>query len=330
MKNATKRLFLSALLLFVLCIPCSARDTETVPAAGYAGFADVAPNSYCYDAVKLCCEAGLLKGTSDTTFSPTAPLTYPQLTVLAARLHHILNYGDGVLLALPADPDDYVRFYDGDTQVGNLSDVEENSWFCDGQHLCVAFRENFTPPVLLRVEIGFPDSGFHYEAASWILPELGGGVWVVEGADMRDLASHLNAYMWSCQAAKEAGAWDQWWFPASYYLDYQENIDLLTTPHMESPSFDGTAWREAFAALLWSVSRDLPVLNPDPAIPDVPGERYDYRQTAAIRWLYQAGILNGTDAQGTFRGASPLNRGQATVMLARVLDPSLRIGASDT
>ena len=91
-----------------------------------------------------------------------------------------------------------------------------------------------------------------------------------------------------------------------------------------------SAWREDFAALLWSVAGDLPVLNPDPAIPDVPGERYDYQQTAAIRWLYQAGILNGTDAQGTFRGASPLNRGQAAVMLSRVLDPSLRIGASDT
>lgn len=330
MKRTISALLL-AVFLSILYIPCGARDAEVPKSRAYTGFADVAEDSWCYDAVKLCYEAGLLNGTSDTAFSPNAPLTYAQLTVLSARLHHILKGGDGVLPTLPADADDYVRFYDGDgKQVGNLSDVEGNSWFFDGHYLSVSFREDFTPPFPLRVEIGFPDSGFHYEAASWVLPELGGGLWIVEEADMRELASHLNGYMWSCQAAREAGAWDQWWFPASYYLDYRENIDLLTTPHMESPDFDGSAWREDFAALLWSVCGDLPVLNQDPAIPDVPGKRYDYQQTAAIRSLYRAGILNGADALGSFRGTASLTRAQAAVMLARVLHPALRIGACNS
>ena len=42
MRKSTQSLFLSALLLFVLCNPCAARVTGSAPAAGYAGFADVA------------------------------------------------------------------------------------------------------------------------------------------------------------------------------------------------------------------------------------------------------------------------------------------------
>lgn len=324
--------FISALLLAVFlsvtCIPCAATDTAVPKVREYTGFSDVAEGSWCYDAVKLCYEAGLLNGTSDTAFSPDGPLTYAQLTVLSVRLHHILKGGDGVLPGLPADADDYVRFCDGDgKQVGNLSDLWENSWQGDGQTLQALFsRQVVEGTALLRVEIGFPEDGFYRQAEGYVLPS-GQALWNVKEEDTAGLASHLNGYMWSCKAAKEAGAWDQWWFPASYYLDYRENIHTLPTPHMESPSFDGSAWREDFAALLWSVSGDLPVRNPNPTIPDVPGERYNSLQSTAIRSLYQAGILNGTDAQGTFRGASPLNRGQAAVMLARVLDPALRMGA---
>jgi hypothetical protein len=40
--------------------------------------------------------------------------------------------------------------------------------------------------------------------------------------------------------------------------------------------------------------------------------------------FYNAGILNGTDKYGSFRGDAPLTRGQAAAILARVVDPAQR------
>ena len=44
--------------------------------------------------------------------------------------------------------------------------------------------------------------------------------------------------------------------------------------------------------------------------------------------FYNAGILTGSDDYGTFRGLSPLNRGQAAAMLARIVSPAQRVKSS--
>ena len=41
--------------------------------------------------------------------------------------------------------------------------------------------------------------------------------------------------------------------------------------------------------------------------------------------LYQAGVLTGVDQAGNFGGGRELTRAQAAIMLARVLDPALRV-----
>ena len=47
--------------------------------------------------------------------------------------------------------------------------------------------------------------------------------------------------------------------------------------------------------------------------------------SAAILRLYQAGVLTGVDEAGNFGGERELTRAQAAIMLARVLDPALRV-----
>lgn len=88
-------------MTLALCIPCAAAETAVPKVRDYAGFTDVPEGSWCHEAVKLCYEAGLINGTSAASFSPDGSLTYEQLVVLTARLHHILNGGDGVLPAAP-------------------------------------------------------------------------------------------------------------------------------------------------------------------------------------------------------------------------------------
>ncbi len=81
----------------------------TVPALGYdagnlvpqkrsgtAPFTDTR-NSWCAQAVQTVYEAGLMSGKTTQSFAPQDPLTNAQILVICARLHSLLNGGDGVL-----------------------------------------------------------------------------------------------------------------------------------------------------------------------------------------------------------------------------------------
>ena len=60
-----------------------------------AAFADVANGSWYTDAAGLCYVTGLLNGTGNGNFSPSRSVTIGEAAALAARIHHILNGGDG-------------------------------------------------------------------------------------------------------------------------------------------------------------------------------------------------------------------------------------------
>ena len=68
---------------------------------------------------------------------------------------------------------------------------------------------------------------------------------------------------------------------------------------------------------------ELKTLRRVETIPDVaPGDSF----ADEIFLLYRAGILNGSDAQRTFRGESRVLRAELAAMLARLIDPAQRIG----
>lgn len=81
--------------------------------------------------------------------------------------------------------------------------------------------------------------------------------------------------------------------------------------------------RQTFSDLLLLVLNNagvkLPVINDlTQATPDLIPE---YNRYSLYRW----GILNGTDAYGTYGAWDNLNRGQAAAILARVVDPAQRL-----
>ena len=104
----------------------------------------------------------------------------------------------------------------------------------------------------------------------------------------------------------EPGAWyrDAWYYAANNQL-----VHVL-------PARNGTATRYEFANTLWQVA-DAPEINQIKVLPDC-GD-------SPVLDLYNWGILNGKNKYGSFCGKSTLTRAECAAMLARVLDPGLRL-----
>ena len=81
------------LICLLLTMPACATGTDQ-PAAGSAektadqttGFTDVPADAWYAGAVQYCREKGLMSGTSDTAFSPEAPLTRAMLATVLHRM----------------------------------------------------------------------------------------------------------------------------------------------------------------------------------------------------------------------------------------------------
>ena len=86
---------------------------------------------------------------------------------------------------------------------------------------------------------------------------------------------------------------------------------------------DNVCTRQTFSDLLLlvldSADISLPVLN------DLTQATPDLLPDCSTYSLYRWGILNGTDAYGTYGAWDRLNRGQAAAILARVVDPAQRL-----
>ena len=108
----------------------------------------------------------------------------------------------------------------------------------------------------------------------------------------------------------------------------QEKHIAYATDHGIFCDFDDVsqpATRAEFAAILSSAFPDeaLAAINTvaDNGIPDV---TTDMTHADAIYRLYRAGIINGSDAVGTFYPTSNINRGAACAIATRMCDTALR------
>lgn len=126
---------------------------------------------------------------------------------------------------------------------------------------------------------------------------------------------------------EQAAPGEAWWLPAAqYYLAMDGNT--ADDPAQFAEIAGTPSSRLSFALqMAWSTpAEDLPAVNTVEEVPDFTADRYtddDLRQS--ILTLYRAGILNGVDQWGKFDPCGTLTRGQAAAMLARVIDPSLRL-----
>lgn len=108
-KRRFSALFLTLTLLFCT-LPATAAEGDgwLVPKVQEASvFTDMA-GVWCEEAVQMVCEAGLMQGRSDGSFSPSSDLMPEHVVTICARLYDLLTGGDGVL----PEPADGQNWYD--------------------------------------------------------------------------------------------------------------------------------------------------------------------------------------------------------------------------
>lgn len=331
---------LTAVFLSALSIPCGATGTETTTSREYPRFSDVAEGGASYEAVKLCYERGLMNGTSETAFNPQGKLTIAQLVVLAARLYDLQNGGDGTVPDLPDLSGSYLRFYDSEGTLFASYSRPEELQFNARERPYISLSDGPDDPGLpetCRLEIGFEGYN-HIKVFEGVKESYGSAGGFMNqgfvGTGYRFDGGRFTALPGTQYVEQYK---DAWWFPAVFYLGSEgvmgfdgelvyrasggnDNYDPLTRFSSDN------AARSLFAWLVDRTAGELPVLNEAVNVPDVtPDETLD---AAAILRLYQAGILTGVDQAGNFNGAGELTRAQAAMMLARVLEPSLRVRAA--
>ncbi len=218
-KSRLAALFL-ALALLLCILPVSAVENGwLVPKQrSYPGFTDV-KGTWCESYVETVCEAGLMTGKTAERFDAVSSLTYAQITVITARLHALLNGGNGELPA-PA---------------------EGEAWYQPAADYLKTHCDNDTLLYLVKA--------------------------LERGSNRPNAACGRGSFVWML-----AGV-----LPES---------TLIPINHVS-------------------------------IVPD--------DTDADVLKFYQAGILGGSDAYGTFDAAASLTRGAAAAMLARVVDPNQRL-----
>ncbi len=338
-------IILTAVFLSALSIPCGATDTEATTYRDYPGFADVAEGSASYEAIKLCYERGLMNGTSDTAFNPQGKLTVAQLVVLAARLYDLQCGGDGTVPDLPDLSQPYLRFYDGEGNlIASYSRLEELPAYNAAANPYIALSETPDDPALpetCTLQIG-------YEGYNWVgsyegvreSHESAGGVMhqglVGTGYRFADPKAGRFTNLPGQQYVERYK--DAWWFPAVFYLGSEGVMNFWgelvyrasNGNNGDDSGYDpavrfskDNATRSLFAWLVDLTAGPLETVNETASAPDV--EIGETRDAESILRLYQAGVLTGVDAAGNFGGDRELTRAQAAIMMARVLEPSLRV-----
>jgi len=181
---------------------------------------------------------------------------------------------------------------------GMLSDVSADAWYA----------ENVKAAVEYGLLVGRDDGTFG----------VGDELKVSEAVT---IAARLHSIYYGGSGEFEPAA-DGPWYQA--YTDYAEENGFLDPAQYD---MDAPITRAQFAAIVSAALPDeaLTPINRITALPDVPADDPNF---AAILRLYNAGILTGMDASGSFGPDLPINREQIAAIATRVANPALRISFS--
>ena len=115
-----------------------------------------------------------------------------------------------------------------------------------------------------------------------------------------------------------AGSGGAWYQP---YVDYAVETAILS-PGTYS-DYTATATRAQFASILAAAlpAEALTAVNSVTALPDVAA---DAAYAPAVLSLYNAGVLTGSDAAGSFKPDTTIQRSEVATIVTRMADPSLR------
>ncbi len=331
-----KRKMLSLLLGLSLCLSLLPAALAEEASAAATEFTDVPAGSWFESGVKLCAEKGIMIGIGDGTFAPDKTLTAAECLTLALRLYDLFHDGKGIIPAAdkdwdrititaddgtvftgrPGAPFEYQRSGPkGQSLEGILFAVqpeqEELAQKLDGMEATVTIHDEdsvATLSYLTRSYIDGTSENMLFAAVSsakiyHAFQIVTNNYWWVDSAAM---VQKLGLDDWSSQESN--GFRDLYMRAAS----------------------GNTAHRSDFADSLATATGTLPVLQEQVSIPDLgipeQGVAAAYEN---ILMLYRSGILNGKDETGNFDYYGRLTRAEAAVMVARVLDPTLRIGAKE-
>lgn len=271
-------------------------------------FSDVEPGSWYEEGVRVCVEEGLMEGVGDGRFEPENSLSGTECAVLALRVHSLSHRGDGTF---PRAPEGWgyatLTFADGTTVSGYLDDAAVWDWFmlsrADDGH--IGFR-------LDSEEEKAWGKALDYQSARVTLEG-------VEYPGTLHLNGDFSLYFepddfWAFRTVQRAhasapGPWE--WYRDAWYYAQEEGLDGLL--------HSGNADRGTFAQRMAAVT-ELPALNSITELPDTADED--------VLELYNAGVLTGSDAYGTFHDHSRMTRAEAAVICARILRPELRVAFS--
>ena len=115
--------------------------------------------------------------------------------------------------------------------------------------------------------------------------------------------------------AADGGTWYQ------PYVDYAVASGIIAANAYTD--YTATATRAQFAAILAAALPDeaLPAINSVTKLPDLDANA---TYAAAVLKLYNAGILTGSDAAGSFKPTSTIQRSEVATIVTRMADKSLR------
>ena len=115
-----------------------------------------------------------------------------------------------------------------------------------------------------------------------------------------------------------AGSGGAWYQP---YVDYAVENGIITANAYSS--YTATATRAQFASILAAAlpAEALTAINSVTTLPDVAA---DAAYAPAVLSLYNAGVLTGSDAAGSFKPDTTIQRSEVATIVTRMADPSLR------
>lgn len=277
-----------------------------------ASFSDVVKDSWYADAADLCYETGLMNGTGQGQFSPDATVTIAEAYTLAARIHHILHGGDGVL---PQAPTDWGTITVTRSDGASFSFYEDRNtgFWVDGRNYNLLYwhvDESWTAFSGQAATVTI--SGVDYTGVLSIHRQ-GDQTVASFDPDRGDQSALYSDALWDVDWRPQAG---MWYRDTAYYVEEILGADLHDVGHLGE-----YATRLDFVQALALVSDGL--LDPINDITTFP-DCEDYLKDTVLPF-YQAGILNGVDAYGTFNDNGKLSRAEMATMAARLVRPELRL-----
>lgn len=290
---------LLALALILSLSPSLAAEPDT-------GFSDVSDGDWFAPYVDVCVEEGLMNGVGQGRFDPQGVVSMAEAATIAARIHHLKNGGDG---NLPAAPEEWGRliltFEDGETYT--CYSGYDDGWQIGGRWGGLLYfhrPEGWDGRDYQRLTLTGWISDLPIQGQAEVVNNVGSTLRFVP-----DVGGSEGFY--ALLSAPETPP-SEWFRDTDYYI-FTQGLPFFCAQHSAQR-------HELVEALDTVVGDELTAINHITDYPDAT----EYQREMALRF-YNAGVLTGTDAVGSFSPNGYLTRAEMAAMAARILRPELRL-----